>query len=348
MADKIPSTTAKYKVGQQSGKGVPATDLVCGTMQMSGFNSTRDPVNKGGEHGCPVGVDRATAHRTTTRYASYIVNGAFRGFLYPDMIGYWLLGAGFVVTTTAGSGAGAGTYSHVFTLAARTALPWLSVEDQTGSKNRQATDVRVNRLTFTANNQGLRYDGTWQALTEGEVPGSGITIVNEDTAEILTTRGSMVVNYDPDGTPVTMLGGEELGFTLVISNPLNTDQQRLFTFGRSDLPQNGLDVTGTIEGLNVDYNNYERIHNGGVGGDVPSDKCAIAKIDTTFQAGELIAATAIPYSIRFEIPHAEVDISDFQAEGTNLIEWNFPYRMVDDSVTPIRITLINALPTYAA
>ena len=348
MPEKIPSTAARFKVGQQSAKATPATNLICGTMQMSSMNTARDAVDKGGEHGCPTGVDRATTHKSMTRYSSYIVRGGFRGFMYPDLIGYLLLGAGFAVTTTAGSGPTAGTYSHVFTLAARSALPWLSVESQIGTKNRQASDVRVDKLTLTANNQGFRYDGTYVGLTEGVVPGSGITIVNEDEAEILGSRGSMVLNYDPDGTPTAMIAGEEEGFSLVINNPLNTDQQKLFAFGRSDLPQNGVDVTGRVEGLYTDYNNYERINNGGVSNNAPSDKCAIAKLDTTFQSAELIASTAVPRSLRVELAHAEVTLDDFQAEGTNLIEWNFPYRMVDDNTTPIRITLVNSYPSYAA
>jgi hypothetical protein len=348
MADKVQSTTARMKVGQQPSKGTAADTLVCGMMQMSSLNTSRDTIDKGGEHGCNGGPDRATAHKSLMRYSSYIVNGGFRGYGHPDMIGYWLLGAGFTVVTTAGSGGSAGTYSHVFTLANRTAVPWLTVQEQIGSKLRQAVDARVNRLTFTANNRGFVYDGTYQALLENEAPGSGLTVTNEDDAEILSSRGSITVNYDPDGTPVSLLDNDTEGFTLVINNPLNTDQQRLLSFGRSDLPQNGLDVTGTVEGMNVIYANYERIKNGASGADSPAEVASLAKIDLTFQSAEKIAATAIPYSIRFEVTHSEIDLSDFQAEGTSLVQWNFPYRMVDDNVTPIRITLVNALPSYAA
>lgn len=348
MGDKVASTTARYKAGRQSAKGTGATSLVCGMMQMSGLNTTRDAINKNGEHGCSGGPDRATAHKSKTRYSSYIVNGTFRGYMHPDIIGYWLLGAGFVVATTAGSGPATGTYTHVFTLATRALAPWLSVHSQIGDKNRLAKDVRVNRLTFTANDSGFQYDGTWQGLVEDEVPGSGITTTNEDLAEILKSRGSLAVDYDPDGTPVSLLDNDTEGFTLVINNPLDTDQQRLLTFGRGNLPQTGLDVTGTVEGMNVIYANYERIKNGGLNNDVPAETASIAKIDTTFQSAENIGATSIPYSIRFEVAHAEVDLNDFQAEGTNLVEWTYPFRMVDDVATPIRITVVNKLPSYAA
>jgi hypothetical protein len=345
--EKVPSTTARFKVGQQTAKGTPATKVVCGTMTMSGLNSTKDPIDKGGEHGCNTGPDRATVHKSEQRYSSFIVNGSFRGYMYPDLIGYLLLGAGFNVVSTAGVAAAAGTWSHVFTLANRTAVPWLSVHSQIGSKNRLAVDARVNQLTFTANAQGFTYNGTFQALKEDEVPVSGITTTNEEVVEVLTTRGSMILNYDPDGTPVTMLAAEQEGFTLVINNPFDQDQQKLFSFGRGDLPQTGLDVTGTVEGLNVDYLNYERIKGGAVGVDTIADDCALAKIDVTFNSAESIGATAIPYSIRFEIPHAEVTVNDFQAEGTNTVEWTFPFRMIDDNATPLKITLVNKLPSYA-
>lgn len=345
--EKVPSTTARFKVGQQVAKGTAATKLVCGTMTMSGLNATKDPIDKGGEHGCNTGPDRATVHKSEQRYSSFIVNGSFRGFMYPDLIGYLLLGSGFTVVTTAGAAAALGTYSHVFTLANRTANPWLSVHSQIGTKNRLAVDARVNQLTMTANAQGFVYNGTFQALKEDEVPGTGITVTNEEVNEILTTRGSMVLNYDPDGTPVTMLAAEQEGFTLVINNPFDQDQQKLFSFGRGDLPQTGLDITGTVEGLNVDYLNYERIKGGAVGVDTIADDCALAKIDVTFNSAENIGVTAIPYSIRVEIPHAEVTVNDFQAEGTNTVEWTFPFRMVDDNATPIKITLVNKLPSYA-
>jgi hypothetical protein len=346
--EKVPSTSAHFKVGQQTAKGTPATKVLCGSMQMSGLNVTRDPIDKGGEHGCPTGPDRATVHKSRQRYSSFIVNGSFRSAMYPDLIGYLLLGSGFTVVTTAGSGATLGSFSHVFTLAARTANPWLTFHEQIGSKTRIAVDARVNRLTFTANAQGFRFDGTLQALKEDEVAGTGIVTTNEEVAEILATRGTMTLNYDPDGTPVTMLAAEQEGFSLVINNPFDQETQRLFVFGRGDLPQTGLDVTGTVEGLNVDYLNYERIKGGGVGGDIVSDACAIAKLDTTFQSTETIAASTTPYSIRFEVPHAEVELNDFQAEGINVVDWTFPWRMVDDNAAPIRITLVNALPSYAA
>jgi hypothetical protein len=346
--EKVPSTTARFKVGQQTAKGTAATKLVCGLMQMSGLNVAKDMIEKGGEHGCPTGVDRATIHKSNTRYSSYLVNGAFRSAMYPDLIGYLLLGCGFSVVTTAGTAAALGTYSHVFTLAARTAAPWLTVNEQIGSKNRSGIDMRVNRLTFTANAQGFTYDGTLQGLKENEAPLTGQTITNEENVEILTTRGLMTLNYDPDGVPFNLEADEEQAFTLVINNPLDQAQQTLFLFGRNDLPQTGLDVTGTVEGLNVDYNNYERIIGGALAADVPSDICAIAKVDTTFQSSNNIAATIIPYSIRFEVTHAELGISDFQADGVNIVAWTFPYRMVDDNATPIRITLVNALPSYAA
>jgi hypothetical protein len=315
---------------------------------MSSLNTSRDTIDKGGEHGCNGGPDRATVHKSLMRYSSYIVNGGFRGYGHPDMIGYWLLGAGFGIVTTAGSGAAAGTYTHVFTLANRTVVPWLSVQSQIGTKVRQAVDARVNRLTFTANNRGFVYDGTYQALLENEAPTTGLTTTNEDTAEILSSRGSITVNYNPDGTPVSLLDSDTEGFTFVINNPLNTDQQRLLSFGRSDLPQNGLDVTGSIEGMNVIYSNYEIIKNGASGNDSPAEVASIAGINLLFNSAELIAATAVPYSIRFEVTHAEVDLSDFQADGTNLVQWTFPYRMVDDNTTPVRITLVNAHPSYAA
>ena len=346
--EKVPSTTARLRVGQQSAKGTAATKVVCGTMTMSGLNTTKDPIDKGGEHGCNTGPDRATVHKSEQRYSSFIVNGSFRGYMYPDLIGYLLLGAGFVVATTAGTAGATGTYSHVFTLAQRTAVPWLSVHSQIGSKNRLALDARVNQLTMTANAQGFTYNGTFQALKEDEVAVAGITVTNEETSEILTTRGSMLLNYDPDGTPVTMLANEQEGFTLVINNPFDQEQQRLFNFGRYDLPQTGLDVTGTVEGLNVDYLNYERIKGGAVGVDTVSDDCALAKLDVTFNSAENIGATAIPSSIRIEIAHAEVNLNDFQAEGTNTVEWTFPFRMIVDNTTPIKITLVNKLPSYAA
>ena len=75
----------------------------------------------------------------------------------------------------------------------------------------------------------------------------------------------------------------------------------------------------------------------------------MASIDYTHQTAIINPGSDnIVYSLQVEIPHLELGMNDFQAEGDSQIEWTLTGEMIDDATTPITITLINDHPTYAA
>lgn len=344
-AIKPNSTEARFKVGRQVAKGTAQDeDLICGMMTQHGLNIAWDLIDKGGEHGCTgISTSRATVLKSPQRRSSYIVNGAFAGILYPRLIGLLLLGAGFEVATVADGGGN--FWTHTFTLADRADLSWLTFLSLIGDQERRATDGRVSELVIASGPTGIRYNGNLRALVEDDPTGLE-TFTSEQLDEFLPTIGSITVNYDPDGTPASMFSTLEQA-TLTIRNPFDEAQQSLFNFGRTDLPQNGLTAMARFEGLYMDYDNYERIQRAGVGNTSPSEEAAIASVEYTYQTAAEIEPGQ-PYEITTTIPHAQISLSDFQASGTDIVEWAFDAEMIDDVAEPITITLINDVATYAA
>lgn len=342
-----PSTSALLKVGTQAAKGTPiGTGFVTGLMEQSSFTVGFDELTKTPEHGGAALADRATSRKSTTSRSGYLVRGAFRQAAYPNLIGKWLQGAGFDVATAVANAATA--YAHTFTLAERDDVKWLTILHTIGGTERRATDARVSRLTLTGQPDGLKFSGEWRGLTENDPAGTETTAA-EDTNEILPSEGSLVMVYDPDDaaeTIVTTTTDELNRLTLDIANPLDEADQALFRFGHADLAQNGIDITGTVEGAPVDWDVYDFIvRKSGTG---PSAVPALCSLTYTFESAIDIAGDTVPYGIVVTLPHVEVNINDngFTAEGENLIRWTYDYRMIDMDTTPITIVVTNLKASY--
>ena len=337
----VSSTTALCKVGKQAAKGTPInTGLICGMLRQSGFNVDFDELDDQPEHGCrTVSVDRATAHKTATDRAGYVVRGNLRGYLYPRMIGMMLVGAGFKPTTTTPE---AGVYQHVFKIAERADYKWLTVLSKIGSRMRRASDARIASLAIEASARGLNWNAALLAIAEGTAPGSE-TGTDEALTKILPSTGSLTI-MDGATEIVNTATDSLLGLTLNINNPLDDADQGLFTFRRADLQQQGMDITGAVTGLELDYATYYDllVYNGG-----SSPAASVAQLDIEYTWESAVEfVTGVPYSLAVELPGAEVTLGDFLAEGNNVVRWDFNYRMVDDTTDPITITLINDVATY--
>ncbi len=240
------------------------------------------------------------------------------------------------VTTPGGS-----RYAHVFTLSDRADVAWLTALTEIGARERRVTDVRVSRLTFEAGTQGIRANGTFAGITEDNAAGSE-THTEETLVELLPSEGSLTIKYDPDGANTTIFSSasDTLNrLTLDIANAVDEQDTSLFRFTRAGLEQQGVDVTGRVEGIDVDYDTYDMMIRGGTGGADPHPEPGIFSLTWTWQSAILIDAT--PYSMAVSIPYAEMTLDDFSAEGSNVIRWNSAYRMIDLSGEPITITLTN-------
>lgn len=340
-----PSTSTILRVGRQTVKGTPiGAGFTTGLMEQSSFFTAFDELSKTPEHGGASVADRATARKSATARSGYLVRGSFRQAAYPRLLGLWLRGAGF---TSGSPTAGTTAQTHAFTLANRSAVNWLTILHTIGGTARRATDARVTRLTLTAQPDGLKFAGEWRALTEDDPAGTETTTA-EDTNEILPSNGALTMTYDPGGADVEILNTttDELNrLTLDIANPLDEADQALFRFGRADLAQTGVDITGTVEGAPVDWAAYDYIIR--QSGANPSASPAICSLEYNFQSTVDIAGDTVPYEITVTIPQVEVTINEsgFSAEGDNLIRWTYDYRMLDTVTTPITIELVNLLAT---
>ena len=345
----IPSTTAQFKIGLQSAKGTPATtSFLCPTVTDSYLRPAFDVIDKGPEHGCNVTADRATARRSESRRSSYMVAGGLTMAAYPRTIPALLAALGFAIASSDET-----TYfEHVATIATRPNWPWVTCMHDIGSKVLRGSDMRASQLTFNADQNGLTFDATFAGLVLGNAAGTE-THTAETSWELLPSAGSISIQLDPDGTPVEIanIGAAQLARSLqiTIDNPLDEAQQTLFSFGRADLPPQGLGITGTVGGLDVDWATYNRIVNGGAAATAPSANTAIASLDLTFESPENIDGAAVPYSMQLEIPYMQINLDDsnFQASGNNLISWTFNWEMIDRSSAPATFTIHNDHASYA-
>ena len=340
-----PSTAATFKVAKQASKGTPpATGFITGMMTRSSFLPDLDTIAKTAEHG--VTYTRATAHKTATRRGSYLGRGSYRGYLYPDMFGMLLLGNGFNVTTTGA----AANKTHTFKLATRDANPWLTVIwDADGNNPLRGVDVRGTRMVIDGTPDGVTIEGDLVGLTVNEPAGTETTTAEDTTGELLPSNGTLTLAYDPAGANVTVLSTPTDSLTraqLTIANPVDENDRSIHRFGRGSLNQTGVDVTARLEGIEIDWDIYNRILNGSTTGSTPTSDTAIFSLTYSFASTVNITGTAVPYSATITIPRMELDLGDFAADGDNLITWNADGRMIDSVTDPITIALVSKKASY--
>ena len=332
------SESAYFRVAKQAAKGSAPTAYTTAMAQQSGINSRRDEINQTPEHG--IGADRATEHKSATQYGSYVVTGSMQQAAYTTTLGLLLLGAGFKVTTT-----GAGTAkTHTFKLADRNQLSWLAILSKIGSVTRRAVDCRVSKLTIEAGLDTMRYSADFMGITLDDPTGSE-TFTSEDLTKLSPAIGSLTLNIG--GTEIFNTTADTLQrFTMEINNPLDDGDRSLFRFKRADLQQSGLGITGTIEGLDLDYADiYNRLIRGGATSGEPVTDVAVGTLVTQFKSAVNVEGDVVPYSLQATI-NAEFTLDDFQAEGNNIVRWNTRYRMIDNVTDPVVIALVNAKASY--
>lgn len=334
------SQAALFKVAKQTAKGTAATaGFWSAIAEQSGLNPRRDEINQTPEHG--MGYDRATEHKSATQFGSYLVTGNLQTGGYTETLGYLLLGAGFTVTTT---GAGAAK-THVFKLASRDNYSWLSIISKIGSAAKKAVDCRVNRLGLEAGVDVLRYTAGFLGLTYSDATGSE-TGTDEARTKLSPAIGSLILTLG--GVQIVNTTADQVQrVTMDINNALSEDERSLFRFKRADLPQTGLDITGAVEGLELDYTDtYNQLMRSGATSGEPSTAVAVGSLVYHLDSAIDIPTTSTPYSLDVNLASIEATLDDFQAEGNNIVRWNTRYRMIDDVADPVIITLVNGKASY--
>lgn len=330
------SAESKIRIAKQSGKGTPATTgFLCGLVEAHSLAPEFLLSGERTEHGClPTTIP--VMRRAAQKRLGYKMVGSVSGALYPYFFNQILYGSGMGVATS-----GTTVKTNLFTIASSANAPWLTVLSDIGGEIR-ATDCRVPSWKVDMNSEGVTYQADLLGLTEGNSAGSE-THTAEKGYLMSLIGGTITLTYDPSGTPVSIYS-DAIEIGIEFSNPLKDDITTLKTFGLSELPQEGIDVSATIKVPDLDYNTYKRIVRGSTTGTAPSANTAYMSLDVKCISTEVVTA-GTPFSWQFTIPKMQVNIdqNDFEANGSDAIYWGLTAQMISDTSTPISITGISDL-----
>jgi hypothetical protein len=249
-----------------------------------------------------------------------------------------------VATVQAGS---ATYYTHTFTLADRDEAGWASMLHALGEGSarfeRKVTDCRWSQLDVKASRQNITWEGKGLGLTEAQSAGTEV-IVAETNALISMAAGSFSLLADA----VAILGSTPRGHDFTVKQDLSEDDPTLHTTTRADLPVTGIDVTGVLRGMDLDYTTYRRMLWGSATGTGPSLIVPEAALDWQYLSPGNMADCSLPYQLRTQITTATVQMGNFEASGNNLVRFDATYEMQDRvSAAPLTITLRNKYASYA-
>lgn len=340
MAIPALSINSRFAIAAQSAKGTPATTgFVVGRMRESWLQPVYNLLEPGPEHTGEAHT-RTTRRRTAARRDDYLMEFGGRMHLYPNMIGVLLRGIGFGVNTTNNTT----YYSHAFTLANRTSYAWMSVlhrnADGADQFERKAADARLSNLTVEAGREGINCTFDGLALSEAQAAGTETT-ADEDDTRLAATVGSFTATIGG-----VAIASKIRAATVAIDNPLSRDERALFQFDHDDLPPEGVDITGTLGGIDVTYDLYKKLHWGGTAGTAPVEAVPEGIVSVTLNSPDNISGAAVPYGITFSLAKVELMLGNWRPTDANLLRADVTWRMIDTGSTPITVTLVNNKSSY--
>ena len=347
------ATTVNVKVGLQANQTTPATSFVCVEGEnMPVYRPAYDRASDRFKFSCTP-VARATAKKSPTTLLGYLVRGdALSNEVTADAIGYWLLGAGFKVSSTTDTPE-VGANTHVFTLAEESALKWLTIRNLVGDTagtgfENEIVGVRSTELSFTDDKEGFTYSVSNLGLTIAKATGTP-TETNEDATKLVRYNGSISIIQGAN-TLVNSASqtGKHQGLTINIANPVDEEDFGMRQLTRAGLPQQGVDVTGTLDGIELLKTNWEMVVWGSAGATAPGGSSFVAAYLNKYTSTGNIASTSTKYSIEFSLPSVEFYLdSDPSASGQGKVRGDFSWQMIDNVSQPITVTLINARSAYS-
>jgi hypothetical protein len=331
------SLVTRAAVAVQSAKGTAATT---GFHAMRLTRSSALPVfdydEATNEH---TGVhQRASTNQSTPVRISQRFNIGLTGFLYPNAIGTLLQGMGFNAVTTDNT-----TYkSHVFTKANVDAAKYLSFMHAllAGSARfeRKIKDVRLTQLQIASTRTNITV--TADGIGLDEIVAAGTETVAADVNErILPTTGSLALG--------TLALGEAREHTITITRAVDEDDQKQHSQARADLPEMSFDIRGQMRGLDLSFNTYKKLVWGGTSGTAPSLETVTDTLTVLWESAHDISGAAVPYSLQMALLKAEFRLTNFEAQGNNIVRCDVDYTMIDDSASaPATFTLANGVTSY--
>lgn len=336
------SLASAFSLAVQSGKGTAATTgFHTALATVSGLDPEFDKIEPIAEH--PSSASRSTHRKSSTQRSGYLVpvNASF--LLHPRFIGKVLRAMGCGVTTVNNTT----HYTHTFKLAADASIAWMSaihLWSGATNKERKAVDVRGEQLQINVDTANIQCQFQGVGLTEGNSTGSE-TKTAEDTTLLSPYTGSTTFKIGATTVATTLRGNQ-----FQMQQTLDRDSRILHQAARADMPRTDYDITGTLQGIDIDqgtYEHYMRIKRGGTGGTAPSLTPATGELTWTFASLANITGAAVPYSLTVDLVEAEYDMVSPNANGRDIIRADITYSMLDTSTDPLVITLVNDIASYA-
>jgi len=329
-----------FALGKQSSKGTAATTLYKALATVSALGATYDEREAPLEH--PAAATRATAKKTTMKRPSYMSNAKATFLLRPKFIVPALLAAGFQVTTTNNTT----HYTHVCTLGSSSAHKWMTsawnVEESDAAFISRGVDMRATSLNLAISPEQIEASMELRGLTLQPMSGSP-TYVSEQTDEIvpwMLTRTTLTLNSYTISERIRSM-------EFAVANTMREDDRAIGETVRTNLGQQSIDITMAFGEINISDDIYEAFHFGATGGSTVSLSAVTGAIDLKFTSEDNISGAAVPYSIQIAIPSVSWAMdSEPEASGDELITAGVTASMIDDSATPITVTVVNNIASY--
>lgn len=329
-----------FGLGKQSVKGTAATTYYKTLATVSSIGATYDEREAPLEH--PAASTRATARKTATKRPSYMSNAKATFLLRPKFIVPALLAAGFQVSTTNNST----YYTHVCTLGAASAHKWMtaawSVEESDAAFINRGVDMRATSLNLAVTPEQIEASIELRGLTLNPMSGSP-TYVTEQADEIvpwMLTRTTLTMNSYTISERIRSM-------EFAVANTLREDDRAVGETVRTNLAQQSIDISMAFGEVNISDDIYEAFHFGASGGSTVDLDAVTGAIDLKFTSVDNISGAAVPYSIQIAIPSVSWTMdTEGEANGDGLITTGLTAYMIDDSSTPITITVNNNVTSY--
>lgn len=340
------STESYMALAVQGAKGTAATTGFISTRaQQSQFfpvfqYSDAGPEHFWGQDQLPVTL-RSPAYITT-----YLTTVQLAARLYPESIGHILTGLGLKATSTKSPGSGGvdDDYEHVFKITTRDLAKWLTVLSGIGAGaaqfERRGTDTRFESLRLMLGPKGSAWQAQGVGIEEDDAVGTE-TIAAEDSTPLQARPGSATVVID--GWTLT---SQMLGLQWNVANPLNKQENPLFSDTLNDLPQQGIASGGQLMGIDVSQAFYNRMTRGGAAGTAPVYTLPSGSVTFSVRSEGNIPSCSVPFSLTVACTNAEMRMQQIGSSGMNLVRCALGWRAVTTDEDVLTVTLVNTVAAY--
>lgn len=314
------STTGFYTLFASRSSSTPAPDRVANENRHPGIHQRASSQN-------------ALPYRTAW---SIPINVDFD--VHPSALPTLFIGMGFGVTTSDQT-----TYKrHTIVKSDVDDVIYMSMlhrfGEGSGAFERLIEDVRGTQLVFNASGAGLTASLTAMGISEAAAAGTE-TVNAENVEPILPTKGSLTWGAQDLGVPREHV--------VTIARPVDTNDQKVHSFGRADFPEIGFAMSGQMRGLDLSYNFYKKLRWGGTSGTGLAEAIVTDSLSFNWLSANNISGAAVPFKLSIALTKVEIELMNFEAAGAGVVRGDVNWTMIDDvSGAPVTILVENAIASY--